>query len=60
MSIQELKAKYRPHTIHPPQCCASCEHLNLDGVCVKYKQQVPVEHLEAENDCRMYSAQVPF
>lgn len=58
--IIKLKAKYRPHTVYPPQCCASCEYLTDSGRCGRYDEDVPADYLEQENDCAGYCPRVPF
>ena len=59
MDIKEIKAKYRPVTHYPPDCCASCEYLSDDGRC-QHHGPVPLEFIEQENDCKEYLPRVPF
>ena len=58
--VIELKAKYRPRTEYPPQCCASCEYLTDSGKCGRYDEVVPAEFMEEVNDCGGYCPRVPF
>ena len=34
--------------------CKTCNFLNIDGVCIKYRQHIPIEIVDKPNDCKKY------
>ena len=57
-----LHAKKRQTPDPPPRrkCCATCEHLRNDGLCLEFDDYPPVEFIEQENECDQYEQDPPF
>lgn len=47
-------------TKEPPVICGNCQHLDINNMCIKFKQVVPNEFINQENECEQYKNGVPF
>lgn len=58
--IAELKANAFPKPPPPVSSCASCEHLNNDGMCEMLGEYPPFEFIAQPNECADYYEDLPF
>lgn len=59
--IAKLKAEAFPTQPPPPvQNCASCEHLNNDGMCERLVEYPPLDFIPQQNECADYYEVIPF
>ena len=59
--IAQLKAE--AFSIPPPppvRACASCEHLNTDGMCDRLVEYPPLGFIAQPNECADYYEVIPF
>lgn len=58
--IAQLKDEACQNTHSPVRSCASCEHLDDDGMCEKIGEYPPFYFLTQKNDCPDYYDGIPF
>ena len=58
--IAQLKANAFPKPPPPVRNCASCEHLDDDGMCEKMGEYPPLDFLTKQNECADYYEDLPF
>ena len=58
--IIEAKQRHMPPPHKRKQCCATCDFLSNEGMCLVYNQAPPIEYIEQENDCGEYDEAPPF
>jgi hypothetical protein len=44
----------------PPQCCHTCEHYGVDGLCVEFFMTPPEEFAATVNGCDKWELECPF
>ena len=59
-AIAKLKAEAFPKPPPPVRNCASCEHLDDDGMCIMMGDKPPFDFLTKQNECADYYEGVPF
>lgn len=57
--VAEIKADVIAKTI-PPKCCATCENLADDGLCMAFNQYPPLEHIPVVAGCELWELSIPF
>lgn len=58
--IAQLKAEALPKPPPLVRSCASCEHLDDDGMCEMLGEYPPFDFLTKENECPDYYGWIPF